>query len=113
MMNLLTEMVQAIAAEKPEGVSVHLNVYSSTHIEIHLMGPNVGVYATAAGAVPGTWYAFEPKECYGNVVVPQRNYRWEVDGAAFIATETILSAGITVEEASAQNEAAEALIEVA
>jgi hypothetical protein len=113
MMNMLAEMVQAIAAEKPEGVSVHLNAYSSTHIEIHLMGPDVGAYATAAGAVPGTWYAFEPKECYENGVVPQRNYRWEVDGVAFTATETILCAGITVEEALTQNKAAEALTEAA
>jgi hypothetical protein len=106
MLNTLATMVKTIAGEKPEGVSVHLNVHTSAHLEIQLMGPNVGAYATAAGVVPGTWYAFEAKECYGNVVTPQRNYRWEVDGMAVSAVETIHDAGITMEEALAQNEAA-------
>jgi hypothetical protein len=98
----ILSIVNSIRALIPEGAALSLTVHP-THASIILH--DATAYCIAQGATIGAWYSFE-----GETPRPQRNYEWWVDGVLFSGVESIVDAGITVEEALAQNEAAKAAL---
>ena len=109
--SVLGDLAQRLKAACDEAIltelSVEVRFASYLRLpEVHLMGAEAGQLARNLGHLeptpsdhPHGWYAFTPG--WDGRIRPQRHYRWETEGVAYVATETTDDLGIHGEELQA------------